>query len=152
MLASIPNGAESPLGRPAGTHFARLVFVPHLEDRRRRPRRRAGSFLLLAAEFDGRVDDYIAALARDAGSELDPVLGHCAGYPGAAGDQFADWIRAHTIRANYSVIAYPGASLNEIQESIQVRGRLGRFAIRSRDLDAVDLQRAWQAEFGGGAG
>jgi hypothetical protein len=151
-LASMPSGEGSPLGRVPGTHFARLVFIPGLESRRRRLRRRAGAFLLFAAEFDGDMDAYLTALARLAGPELDSVLHNCAGYPGAADRGLADWARAHKIAASYSVLAYPGATVEEIRESLELRRRLSRFAVRSAGLDPQRLQSAWRQEFGGTGG
>lgn len=147
-LAGMPNGARSPLGRVPGTHFARLVLVPHLDDRRRRPRRRAGAFLALAAEFDAPLDGYVAALRDELGAELDPVFDQCAGYPGSASPHFADWLLAHVVSSNYSVIGYPGVSLEEARACLELRQRLGRFAVRARGLDPERLQREWGDEFG----
>jgi hypothetical protein len=148
-LAAMPTGAASPLGRVVGTHFARLVFVPYLESRRRRPRRGAGAFLLYAAEFDGEPDAYVEGLRDGCGAELDPVFAGCDRYPGAGDDSFGDWLRAHVVRSQYSVRAYPDVTVDEIRESIELRDRLSRFVLRTKGLAPAELQRAWREEFGG---
>ncbi len=110
LLAALRDGEDGAaraalraLGEPfahvPGTHLARLQV---LEPPARRWRRRPRPYLLLAAEYDGAAEPWLAAVA----SELDAVLAHCAFWPGA--DDPAEvwrWARERTLDVGFSVVA-----------------------------------------------
>ena len=67
---------DEPFARVPGTHLARLQV---LRPPPRRFRGRTRHYVLLAADYDGPVEPWLVAAAR----QLEPVLAHCAFWPSA---------------------------------------------------------------------
>ncbi|HEY7620038.1 MAG TPA: hypothetical protein VH834_09710 [Solirubrobacteraceae bacterium] len=130
---------DEPFARVPGTHLARLQV---LRPPPRRFRGRTGHYLLLAADHDGPAEPWLAAAAR----ELEPVLAHCAFFPGAAdAAEVARWARAREVRVGFSVIGSPGATVKEVGDALALRARLARFAAETAGLDDAALHAAWRA-------
>lgn len=145
-LRGLPIGARSPITRVGGTHFARwLVF--RLEGADGRPNESLPPVLLFSCEFDGELEDYARRLCVRLGAEAHAIWSHCEGYPGQDADALAAWLLRHRVRPGYSVVAYPGATLERVRSSIAMRERLSEFVVRSENLDPVALKRAWLQRF-----
>jgi hypothetical protein len=130
---------REPFARVPGTHMARVQV---LKPPARRFRGRTGHYVLLAADHDGPPEPWLAA----AGRELEPVLAHCAFWPGA-GDAAAvvRWARARELRVGFSVVGSPQASVDDVLEALQLREHVLDVAARAADLDDAALQAAWAA-------
>lgn len=118
---------DEPFAKVPGTHLARLQV---LEDGR----------LLLAADYDGRLEPWLIAAAR----ELDPVLAHCAFWPGADKPaEVVEWARERSHAAGFSVVGAPHATVEEIAAALALRERLARFAAETDGFDDEALHAAW---------
>jgi hypothetical protein len=130
---------DEPFARVTGTHLARLQV---LRPPPRRFRGRTRHYVLLAADHDGPVEPWLAAAAR----ELEPVLAHCAFFPGAAdAAEVVRWARAREVRVGFSVVGSPHATVEEVGEALALRERLARFAADTPGLDDGALHAAWLA-------
>jgi hypothetical protein len=148
-LRALPDGPRSPLIRVGGTHFARWSIV-HPEDRHGRPIDSSQQLLLFAAEFDGPLGDYVLRLCDRLGRDGQEIWGHCEGCPGGDAEALAGFLLEHRVRPGYSVVAYPGATVEEVRAAFALRERLGDFLIRTAALEPAALQRAWLHRFRGG--
>jgi hypothetical protein len=130
---------DEPFARVPGTHLARVQV---LRPPPRRFRGRTRHYLLLAADHDGPPEPWLAA----AGRELEPVLAHCAFWPGA-GDpaQVVRWARARELQVGFSVVGSPNATVEEVGEALELRERLLRFAAQTAGLDDAAVHAAWAA-------
>jgi hypothetical protein len=127
---------ESPLERlPLDTHFARWVVVP-LD----------GPRLFFSSRFDGSEERYLEAL-----SGLDQaaaIWSHCA-----TEDDLHDpvtlreFLVRHIVRSPYVLAVWPDASVAEVNEALDQRAALARFAIEARGLDPVGLAHAFRERF-----
>lgn len=127
---------ESPLERlPLATHFARWVVVP-LD----------GPRLLFSSHFDGSVERYVEALAGL--DEAAVIWSHCE-----SDDDLHDpsalraYLAAHTVKAPYILPAWPKASVAEVNEALDRRAALSRFALETQGLDPVGLAHAFRERF-----
>ena len=140
LLASLRGGeadaaraAIHALGKPfadvEGTHLARIQV---LEDRR----------LLVAADYDG---DLKAWLLRAAGV-LAPVLAHCAFWPGTDNPaEVLDWACDRMLRAGFSVVGSPDATVEQVIAALALRDRLAHLAAETEGLGDQALFEAWRA-------
>ncbi len=146
-LAATPTGPESPFARIASTHFARWVVIPALLGGDGEPAE-APAYLLFAADFDGPLVDWSAAVAEQIGADIDRVFEHCDGYRSAGGRRgLLDFLRTHRIPVGFSVISYD-ATVARIRQSLGLRRGLREFAVASQALDAGELRREWIRRFG----
>jgi hypothetical protein len=130
---------DAPFAAVPGTHLARVQV---LRPPPRRFRGRTRHYLLLAADHDGPPEPWLAAAAR----VLDPVLAHCAFWPGAAdAAEVVRWARAREVRVGFSVVGSPHATVEEVGAALALRERLARFAAETAGLDDAALHAAWRA-------
>ena len=150
QLASLPDGAGSPLARVPGTHFARWVIVDDLvyeggsqrRDSLKAPR------LLFTSNFDGSLGAYLEAIRSEMGDAADAIWSHCAGYPGRADAQrFAAWFRHHQVDSALFFAAYGDQSVERVKANLDLRTRLTNFALAAQGLPAAELKARFQAEF-----
>ena len=128
---------DAPFERVSGTHLARLQV---LRPPPRRFRGRTRHYLLLAADYDGSLEPWLASAAR----ELEPVFAHCAFWPGSANvEEVVEWVRARQHRAGFSIVGAPGATVEEVTEALALRARLKRFAAETSGLDGAAVQARW---------
>jgi hypothetical protein len=80
-----------------------------------------GPHLLLAAEFDGELDDYLLNQIEITPG-LDEIWGHCEGYPGR--DAFIGYIRRNAFPTQAFYIAFRDETVASIKAKIAVRERL----------------------------
>lgn len=120
---------DEPFRQVPGTHLARVQV---LEDRQ----------LLLAADYDGRLEPWLIAAAE----QLDAVMSHCAFWPGADKPaEVVEWARERSFPAGFSVVGAPYATVEEIGDALRLRERLARFAVETQGLDDEALHAAWEA-------
>ena len=148
-LVRLPTGPRSPLIRVPGTHFARWVVV-RFEGKDGRPSSSVAPHLLFASEFDGRLEDYVVALCEGLGTEAHAIWSHCHGYPGEGDGALAAFLLDHHVRPGYSVVAYPGVTVEDVRAALALRDRVNEFVMRARELDPPALQRAWLQRFRSG--
>jgi hypothetical protein len=127
---------ESPLERlPLATHFARWVVLP-LD----------GPRLFFSSRFDGSPERYAEALAGL--EEAAAIWSHCE-----CDDDLHDppalraFLARNTVRSPYIVAAWPKASVAEVNEALDRRAALARFALETQGLDPVGLAHAFRERF-----
>ena len=136
LLEHLRGLRESPLERlPLDTHFARWVVVP-LD----------GPRLFFSSHFDGSAERYLDALAGL--DEAAAIWSHCE----TEDDLYDPWtLRAflvrHTVKAPYVLAAWPKASVAEVNEALDRRAALSRFALETQGLDPVGLAHAFRERF-----
>ncbi len=145
-LAELPRGPGSPLARVEGTHFARWQIV-RLTGASGKRLSEHPAYLVFASEHDGPAAAYVEHLCAALAHEAHEIWEHCEGYPGRDAGALARYLLDHRITPGYSVAAYPGATLDDVQASLALRDRLDEFVIRTRHLDAQAVQRAWLQQF-----
>jgi hypothetical protein len=126
----------SPIERlPLDTHFARWVVVP-LD----------GPRLFFSSHFDGDAERYLDALANL--EEAATIWSHCE-----TEDDLHDrsTLRAflvdHIVEASYLLPARPKASVAEVNQALDRRAELSRFALETQGLDPVGLAHAFRERF-----
>jgi hypothetical protein len=130
---------DEPFARVPGTHLARVQV---LRPPPRRFRGRTRHYLLLAADYDGPVEPWLAAAAR----ELDSVLAHCTSWPGADAEvEAVRWARDRSVPAGFSVVGSAAATVAEVGSALALREHLWRLAAEAEGLDDAALQAAWRA-------
>jgi len=127
---------ESPLARLApATHFARWVIVP-LD----------GPRLLFSSRFDGDAGRYLDALARL--EEAADIWSHCEGDDDLHEPaKLRAFLLRHELESPYVVSAWPKASVEEVNQALDSRAELLRFALDARALDPVGLAHAFRERF-----
>lgn len=135
--ADVASG-RSRLSAVPGVHFARWLVVPGDASL---PGGAVPDTLVYTADVDGSVIAHLRALARDAGSLLDRLFGHCADYPPAAADR-TRWLRDHLVRNAASYVNTVGLSVERIGEE----ARLGDWLQRRLDDQRAELLRLRPAE------
>jgi hypothetical protein len=149
-LASLPDGAGSPLARVPGTHFARWVVIDQLvyEGGGQRRDSLKAARLLFTSNFDGSRDAYLEAVRTEMGDEADAIWSHCAGYPGRSdGHPFAAWFRSHQVDSALFFAAYGDQSVERVKANLDLRTRLAKFALAAQGLPPEELKAGFQAEF-----
>jgi hypothetical protein len=129
---------DSPFAAVPGTHLARVQV---LRPPPRRFRGRTKHYVLLAADHDGPADPWLVAAAR----VLEPVLAHCAFWPGAAdAAEVVRWARAREVRVGFSVVGSPHATVQEVGDALALQQRLASFAGATAGFADADLHAAWR--------
>jgi hypothetical protein len=126
----------SPLERlPVDTHFARWVVVP-LD----------GPRLFFSSRFDGSTERYLDALA---GLEAAAVIwSHCETEDDLhEPSTLRAYLVKHSVRAPYVLSAWPKASVAEVNEALDRRAALSRFAQETQGLNPVGLAHAFRERF-----
>lgn len=149
LLDSLEGGAESPLARVTGTHFARWALIGDVvyEGSGKRDHLSTGR-LLFTSNFDGKVEPYIEALRTGLGPMADSIWGHCQGYPGSADPRaFFAYIRAHQVESSLFFAAYGERTVEEVKTSLQARHQVIDFAMRAQGMNASELKSAFEGAF-----
>lgn len=127
---------ESPLEQlPLATHFARWVVVP-LD----------GPRLFFSSWFDGDAEHYVKALADL--EEAATIWSHCE-----TDDDLHDpatlrtYLSDNSVKAPYILSAWPKATVAHINEALDRRDALSRFALEAQGLDPVGLAHAFRERF-----
>ena len=150
-LDRLPKGGSSPLARVPTIHFARWQLIsalpadgpPHPRDELR------SQYLLFTCVVDGSRDDCLDALCARIPDGVDAIWGHCADYPGPAranGVAVAAWLAGHEVPLALGYAGYE-ASVAEVRHCLELRERLGRFAVAAQALAPADLRRSFAAAF-----
>jgi hypothetical protein len=149
-LAALPTGEASPLARLGSTHFARWLVLhdlvyqgpPQVRDSLKSP------YLFFVSDFDGELDPYLDALLDHLSAEAESIWSCCVGFPGTRDrGAFKDYLRHNQLDTTFFVSAYPGATVQDVRQSLDLRQRLTDFAVSAQVLDPGALRRAWNREF-----
>jgi hypothetical protein len=149
-LDALPVGADSPLARLDQLHLSRIQIFDALVDQGPPHRRESlkRHHLLFTSTVDGDLDPYLDAICERIGAEADGWWGHCVGYPGTADRAaFGRWIRAHKVDTGLLAVANPGATVQDVRESLALRERVVDFAAGAQGLDAATLRERFLATF-----
>jgi hypothetical protein len=151
-IAALPAGPDSPFARIGSTHFARLVLLDGFPGRDGGTLPGMPACLFFGAEFDIPEAGYLEALCTLMPDEADAVFGTCAGYPGASVPPLVgEWMLRHRIKAGFSVVGNPQASVRQVLDSLRLREQIVGFAVETRALAPAALKQAWDARDWGSA-
>lgn len=152
VLDGLPSGANSPLAKVKGTHFARWVVIEDVVyqgEGQRRDHLDRGR-LLFTSNFDGDLDTYLENLRTGLGAQADAIWANCLGYPGHAdAERFASYLRAHQVESSLFFAAYGDRTVDQVHSSLRTRQRLARFALSAQGRQPAELKRTFLEEFGG---
>jgi hypothetical protein len=151
LLDGLPGGADSPLARVPGTHFARWVLLdqPVYEGPPQKRDTWRASRLLFTSNFDGRLDHYLEGLRTGLGADGDAIFGHCTGYPGSGGGAgaYAAWMRHHHVPSALFFAAYGDQTVEQVRADLDARTGLMTFALEAQGLPPAELQRRFLERF-----
>ncbi len=148
-IADVPRGPGSPFSRVQGTHYARIQLV-ELSAPPRTKVKSQPKYLLFSAEHDGAPEDYVNRLCDRLRYEAHEIWEHCEGYPGSAPGALERYLLDHRVKPGYSVVAYPGVTVDEVRSSLALQDRMSEFVVRTRGFDGPALHEAWCRRFRGG--
>ncbi|HET7843976.1 MAG TPA: hypothetical protein VFL14_07485 [Xanthomonadales bacterium] len=139
---------RSPFKQCPMVHMVRLQVIdkvrPPIGAQRAAPLQ--SSYLLLAAELDGSVDDFLDCLHRVDSGFVRNVWGRCIGYPRYDGAVFLRrYIARCTLRGELPYAAF-GLSVGRTLEALALKERLSDFVAAAQGLDAARLQQEWQRQ------
>jgi hypothetical protein len=149
-LDALPLGADSPLARLDRLHLSRIQIFDALVDQGPPHRRETlkRHHLLFTSTIDGDLDPYLDAICERIGADADGWWGHCVSYPGTADRAaFRGWIRDHKVDTSLLAVANPGATVQDVRESLALRERVVDFAAAAQGLDAAALRERFLATF-----
>jgi len=147
-LAALPSGEESPFRRVASTHFCRWLLIPALLGADGEAAEPGRAYLLLTADFDGPLADWVAAMTREMGPHLDRIFEHCDGYRGSGElGALTDFIAERRVSVGFSILS-SRATVARVRSSLELRRALREFAIDSQGMTPDALRRAWSERFG----
>jgi hypothetical protein len=89
-------------------HTSRMVFFDN--DTR----------MFFASTFDGDWDSYLDDFGSKMPDQVDALFGEAVGYPGIRSPDIKDYILKHQVEAADFYIAYPGATVGQIQKGQRV--------------------------------
>jgi hypothetical protein len=149
-LAALPLGPDSPLAKLDRLHLSRIQIFDALVDQGPPHRRETlkRHHLLFTSTVDGDLDPYLDAICERIGADADGWWGHCVGYPGTAERAaFRGWIRDHKVDTSLLAVANPGATVQDVRESLALRERVVDFAAAAQGLEADTLRERFLATF-----
>jgi hypothetical protein len=145
-IADVPRGHGSPFSRVAGTHFARMQII-RLNGADGKRIDALPPYLLFSAEHDGPTERYVERLCDTLDYEAHEIWEHCQGYPGREPGALERYLLDHRVKPGYSVVAYPGATVDDVRSSLALQDRLSEFVVRTSRFDAPALRDAWLQRF-----
>ena len=150
-LDGLPLGPDSPLAKLDRLHLARIQVFDELvyQGPPQKPDRLTEKQLLFTSTFDGDLDPYLVEICDRIGPEADRWWSHCAGYPGTRDRAaFKRYIRDHQVDTSLFASAFPGATVQDIHESLDLRAKVAAFAAQAQGLDAPTLHERFRDAFG----
>ena len=138
---------DSPFRQCPMAHMVRLQVIdtarPPMGDQDAAPLQ--SSYLLLAAELDGGVDDFLDCLYRVDSGFVMRLWGRCIGYPRCDGAVFLRrYIARCRIEGELPYAAFD-ASVAQTLDALALKERFGEWVSAAQGLDAAALQRHWLA-------
>jgi hypothetical protein len=115
LRAALRELDGQPLFDALGTvHFARWVILAPDGDQ-------GASYLFFTSNYDGPLDQYLAAQAAAIPEALAATWGSCEGWPGSTG--LAEWtafVERNAITSSMFYAAYPDASVGDVRRGLRV--------------------------------
>jgi hypothetical protein len=142
---------DSPLARLPRVHFGRWVILEDFHNEREQPKKEGlGSrYLLFTTCSDGSLDDHLDELCRELAPEAREIWGRCAGSPDPPeGEALKRYLTHNQLKTGFFAAAYPQATVQDVQRSLDLRQRMIDLAVRTQGMDAAQLQNAVRAELG----
>lgn len=119
---------DEPFADIPGTHVGRIQVLHLSADR---------PYLLLAADHDGPVEEWLAAAAR----RLHPALAHCAFWPGPDNPaEVVRWARERELQAGFSIVGSATATVQEVGDALELQAWIRGLAA----LEGAELRAAWE--------
>lgn len=144
-LAALESAERSPFAEIAGTHFARWVLLRGLPGPVQGLLRETGYYLVLCADFDPPVGDWVAALC---GQPLLAATMRCwDGFPGTDdAAAVAAFLHRYNTAPGFTVQGYRGAAVDEVRAALELRRGLRELAARAQSerLEPAALRAAWE--------
>jgi len=150
-LAAWGSDRDSPLARMGSTHFARFVVLhdlvyqgpPQVRDSLQ------SAYLIFVSNFDGDLEPYLESMLDLMADEAEEVWGLCVGFPGTTDrDRFFAYLLHNQVDTTFFVSAYPGATVPQVHDSLDLRRRLVDFAVAAQGMEPEQLMTAWRRDFG----
>lgn len=142
---------DSPLGRLPRVHFGRWVILEDFHNEREQPKKEglASQYLLFTTCSDGSLDDHLDELCTELAPEAREIWGRCAGSPDPPeGEALKRYLIHNQVKTGFFAAAYPNATVQNVQRSLDLRRRMIDLAVRTQGMDAGDLQNAVRSELG----
>ena len=136
---------ESPFRRCPMVHMLRLQVIDKARPPQgaKDPPALQSSYLLLAAEIDGGVDDFLDCLYRTDPAFVMKLWGRCIGYGPYDGPVFfRRYIARCTLHGELPYSAFD-VSVGQTLQALALKERFGAWVADTRDLDPATLQRRW---------
>ena len=148
VLASAPDGKDSPFARVPMTHFARWVVIDDLPtlDAPAKEDHLASNYLLFAAEFDGPLDEYLEFLVTANPGLLDDVYSHCVAFPGVSDvREFARYIKQCQVETTLLFGGYPNATVADVLNALRAQRALLDFSATAGSVPPAELRASFNA-------
>jgi hypothetical protein len=105
-----------------------------------------GRSLLFESNFNGTPDAYVEAFSYVFPRGMRAIWGSSEGFPGPVPvESLREWIDAYSVETSYYYAAYPEASTKEVLAALDVRRHLRGFGRRTRNVDADEFAREYEA-------
>ncbi len=145
-LAALPRDEQSPFAKVSSTHLARLVVMddvvyvgmPSCEEHLK------SQYLLFETNFDGDLDDYLARMAREIGSEVHSVWQHCYGYPGVQDvNAFIAYMKQCQVTTTFYFADVNDKTVGQTLAALQTQAAVARFIEEHQGVSAIELQKSF---------
>ncbi len=135
----------SPLKRCPMVHMLRLQVIDNARPAmgRQDAAPLMSSYLLLAAELDGTVDDFLDCLYRVDSDFVMQLWGRCIGYPRYDGPVFFRRYIARCRQTGELPYAAFDVSVKQTLDALALKEEFGHWLCGTQGLDAAALQQHW---------
>ncbi len=147
LLASTLRHEQSPFSDLGIVHTARLLVIDDLisESLPGKEDHIASRYLLLVADVDGDLKQFVQALTHAHPDFANAVWGHCEGWPGAhAPEKVVQYFRDCEVNTALYFSGYPGATAEEVLRALYQQQAFIDFAHTTRGLPSGELQNAFR--------
>ncbi|MFB6249938.1 MAG: hypothetical protein ABEL97_15360 [Salinibacter sp.] len=133
--AQVPSHDDIPFEELTRVHFMRWVLLPATTDDLGRE---TPAQLVLSTNYDEPLDAHLEELVDVAGTALDRVYRHCAGYDGSESSSQADmaeYLRTHDVGYDTLYVGTRGRTVPQIRREATLRNEIQGFLDRTLRAD-----------------
>ncbi|OLE96965.1 MAG: hypothetical protein AUG75_13870 [Cyanobacteria bacterium 13_1_20CM_4_61_6] len=141
LLAAIATDVENndilPFRKLAKVHFARLLVLSDSIDLTGRT---IPAQLVLATDFDGKLEAHLTELVDVFGAGLDRVFGHCEGYPPRSGrvpQARLAYLKQRLIPTHALYVNTVGRTVRQVADEARLRGEIETFLDASNAVSVL---------------